>query len=863
MTKIIFSFLTLALAFLPTLPALAQPTAASPTEGVITHQFVGEAQMQADLMAMLARFSEYMKAQYEPIAIASSKAKEPLGTFRSKNTYRANEDGVRTNADLSMVCAFLYKYGKGKVQLPKDNTWKDIPQDITWDEIKTMALQSLRYAIATHKAVRQTACEGGKYWGSTSKNDHQWESSLWAMSVAYSAVFQWDHLSKKDKQNIYKLLKAECQYELERDIPTGYKGDTKAEENGWEACVLAATLGMYPHDKLAPQWFDRLRRFAINSYSHESDAKDETIIDPHYDKARVMDLYEGANLYPDYTLQNHNYFHTSYQNVVIQELGEAALALKLFQKTLHGKETWKTRALMHHCGDVQREVLNQLALSDGELAMPNGNDWSLFLYDQLTSYTTLACFEQDADALMLENMAYKHIKARQQTTGDGSWLLRSDIGARRMGVEAHRVMMTWLMHNELSTSHLSPTLWPDFRSRHAEASVLESQGIVRAFTKDRFTTFGWQPGINSYTGYIASNTPDRNKIIVPYKANGTGNFLGWFEVKGHKTNAVPAMAPRFKTHGTAWTIDGALLTNDSTLRHNFTIYSTPGNAVIYLDHVEVLKPCTIMRKQGGLMAISTDEFTRKERTLYYHPEPYGEDDEDYDYDMPTNTIKSVTTSGDSLLKLNTIWINIDNQLGILAPSNNQIAFGDRSNNNSIMTSKLYAHYDDGEWNNRELEPGELVNQRELVFFTGVTAEETMRLCQKLRPLYAEHHGWNSIMVDDPDGTEYYLVSHLTGEKNQLKVSLRGKYGAPVFAQETTIKNSVAFVNFDLQPNDSYAQRFDHYIEGENVVAHSKDGSLWVKALENTEITVYTADGASETLTLSKGQEWTSGEQQAK
>ena len=70
----------------------------------------------------------------------------------------------------------------------------------------------------------------------------------------------------------------------------------------------------------------------------------------------------------------------------------------------------------------------------------------MFLYDQITSYTTAACFLRDPNALMLENLAYKHIKARQSTTQDGSWLLNSDIGPRRMGVEGHRVMMTYLMH---------------------------------------------------------------------------------------------------------------------------------------------------------------------------------------------------------------------------------------------------------------------------------------------------------------------------------------------------------------------------------------------------------------------------------
>ena len=99
----------------------------------------------------------------------------------------------------------------------------------------------------------------------------------------------------------------------------------------------------------------------------------------------------------------------------MQELGEAALALKMFQLGVNGKEKWKTNALMHNNQAVQDHILNWLALADGELAMPNGNDWSLFLYDQITSYTTQACFQRDPNALMLENMAYKYIKARQKT----------------------------------------------------------------------------------------------------------------------------------------------------------------------------------------------------------------------------------------------------------------------------------------------------------------------------------------------------------------------------------------------------------------------------------------------------------------
>ena len=70
--------------------------------------------------------------------------------------------------------------------------------------------------------------------------------------------------------------------------------------------MLACALGLYPNDPLAPQWFERLRAFAINSYSQIDDANNHTIIDPDYDDKRVSDYYKGPNLYEEYALQNHN-----------------------------------------------------------------------------------------------------------------------------------------------------------------------------------------------------------------------------------------------------------------------------------------------------------------------------------------------------------------------------------------------------------------------------------------------------------------------------------------------------------------------------------------------------------------------------
>lgn len=760
----------------------AQEGFVSYTEGVITSDFVPEKTMKRDLMQMLADFSTYMVNDWQECEYPNDLG-ETCGCFKGENTMANDERGVRPNADLSMICAFLVKYGKP--------TNVKLPDGVSWERLEELARKSLVFAYSTHKANKLKVCKGNNYWGSTSQSDAVWESSLWAMSVAYSAFFQWERLSEAQKGYVYALLKAECNYELERSIPTGYAGDTKAEENGWEADVLAATLGLFPNDPLAPQWFERLRAFAINSYSHPSDKENQQVIDPWYDNKTVADLYQGQNLYDDYSLQNHNLFHTSYQNVVMQELGEAALALKMFQQGLYGEEKWKTRALMHHNQEVQDSILNWLALADGELAMPNGNDWSLFLYDQITSYTTQACFQRDPNALMLENMAYKYIKARQKTTSDGSWLLRPDVGARRMGVEAHRVMMTYLMHDVLSTADLKPTRWKDFNKTYSAAKLIPCQNIVRAATDDRFTCFSWSDGLKSYTGYFAANSPDKNKIVVPYRAHNTGNLLGWYEVEGKRTDATPVVKGNYLLEGNSYVMNGELNTNEGTLNHRFVLYSTPKNALIYLDYVTANTDATITAAKGGMLAISTDELMKTSRTLYYNG-------------------GKQTTDGSQMVTFESNWVNIDNELGVIkAVANSEaenrpargLAFGDRSANNSIFTSKLYPLYSNTP---RTVKAGEVVDARNLVYYSRINAKQTQKMASKLVSLEDQlPEGWNGVIVPDA-GCSYLLISNFKGENtiNCQLSTVNWNDWKPVFPESTHINKNGSTTTLSVEQNHS-------------------------------------------------------------
>ncbi|WP_288919980.1 hypothetical protein [uncultured Prevotella sp.] len=607
-------------------------------------------------LQMLASFTNCIVGDYQYIS-------PEYACFRGENTMGSDERGVRTNADLSMVSAFMCRYAADSVALPAG---------ITYNQLDTMAMKTLAYAVATHKAVRKRTCRDGRYWGSTGRNDKQWESSLWALSVAYSALFQRDKLSPTMKADIHRLLRAECNYELERDIPTGYRYDTKAEENGWEVGVLAAAVALFPDDSLATRWYARMRDFVVNSYSHPSDATDTTAVTPWIDKATVADLYRGPNLFSDWTLQNHGFFHTSYQNVVIQELGEAALIIPLAEmerrrlsSAVKGRKRRHTLApafvhadtrwMLHNCGAVERNVLNWLTLADGEQAMPNGNDWSLFLYDQVTSYSTMACMLGDDDALLFERLALSQIARRQRTTADGSWLLHPDVGARRMGVEGHRVMMTWLMHHVFPTTGRRPTAWADFLSRYRAARYFPCQRIVRTLTPDYFACFSFADGKHSYTGYIAPTDSTNNNLVVPYRKFDTGNIIGYYTVEGRHTNARLVGEPIVSVDGPYFTIRATTAENDSALIRHFTI-TTTADGLEYSDTVEVIDPeAKITADRTGLLAISDDPFTATDRHYVLRP-------------------------GTTV---------IDGLISIIADSPSPAVVTDRSTDNSITTLKVY------------------------------------------------------------------------------------------------------------------------------------------------------------------------------
>ena len=256
---------------------------------------------------------------------------------------------------------------------------------------------------------------------------------------------------------------------------------------------------------------------------------------------------------------------------------------------------------------------------------------------------------------------------------------------------------------------------------------------------------------------------------------------------------------------------GELNTNEGTLNHRFVLYSTPKNALIYLDYVTANADVTITAEKGGLLAISTDELMATSRTLYYKG---GQQ----------------TTDGSQMITFESPWVNIDNELGVikivdsgqwtvdssmraikkqggsqLSTVNCQLstpmAFGDRSANNSIFTSKLYPLYSNTP---RPVKAGEVVDARNLVYYSRINAKQTQKMASKLVSLKDQlPEGWNGVIVPDA-GCSYLLISNFKGENtiNCQLSTVNWNDWKPVFPESTHINKNGSTTTLSVEQNHS-------------------------------------------------------------
>ncbi|MBN1910500.1 MAG: hypothetical protein JW818_12220, partial [Pirellulales bacterium] len=100
------------------------------------------------------------------------------------------------------------------------------------DRFRDEAVAALRYVAQAHRA-NGGACLHGKPWGK------QWQSAMWARSLATGAWLLWDKLDRPTQLEVTRLVEFEADRFLTQPPRSQLRDNTGAEENAWNAGLIS------------------------------------------------------------------------------------------------------------------------------------------------------------------------------------------------------------------------------------------------------------------------------------------------------------------------------------------------------------------------------------------------------------------------------------------------------------------------------------------------------------------------------------------------------------------------------------------------------------------------------------------------
>ena len=216
--------------------------------------------------------------------------------------------------------------------------WDQYDSGITPDEAENRAATMVR-ALA-HRYYANNSLAGVSTWGNS------WQSPLWAFYTGQAAWLVWDKLSPWDRDAVARMMADEANrlitgndvyltsdqgsqqlYQYNKSGTDVTPGDTKAEEDNYEAQLLGLAVAMMPNHPNAANWQRRNEDLLIADTATQADLSSTKVVNGR----QLNQWLQGWNVQPDGTVQNHNILHPVYMTALdqsLQQVGTFALAGK-------------------------------------------------------------------------------------------------------------------------------------------------------------------------------------------------------------------------------------------------------------------------------------------------------------------------------------------------------------------------------------------------------------------------------------------------------------------------------------------------------------------------------------------------------
>ncbi len=617
----------------------------------------------------------------------------------------AGNEGLRTIASMALASATLLKYDP----------------DLSAGERRQLLAKvtaAIRYATATHITGTQK-CTDGKHWGATKKfGGESWQSGMWTGTLSFGAWLVWDKLDPALQQNFQRMAAWEDDILSQRKPPTNLSLDTKAEENAWEVPTLVMGELMFPANTNAAVWHEAALEYMMNTLCTADDLRDTNLVDGR----AVNQWVRGANLQPDFTLENHNIFHPSYVSCSSYFMTEAAMFY-----TYAGKPV--PQAAGHHLLDTWH-MFQTIILPWGESAYPQGMDWELHGLPPLNLFASLGTREHDPLAARMESRSLQYMRAWQMMGQGDLAVPGSSLGITRHAINAEQAAYGYLAHKIFGPA---PKELNAYAADELEEGVWEHPYLdfIIHRTGKKFASFSWKNRIMGMLIPIGEGHAGNPDFTVPV-VNG---LVGSFEL-------TPPADIKWKVIEHSWTktsdgfeTTGTLLLNGGRLKQTLKLTSIGDQTVVYEDRVTAVSNVTVRAEKGALVGIENDQITGGTRVVSSQD---GETIFDWKKVRPTTGLPGT-------------WANVDGRLGVVMVTGSGMAYAQApgySRGISVCVDSLYGSYSD---QSKPFKADEEVARRVAVFFLEITPKETATLSQSCK-IEAKSDG-QVLHVQQPDGTD--------------------------------------------------------------------------------------------------------------
>jgi hypothetical protein len=492
------------------------------------------------------------------------------GTALLPLTRRApsSESGIRPNAHTAKGLALLARVVPEEV----------FPADFTSAQAREIARALLRSLIRSYGAGGET-CTDGKPWR------EQWQSAYWAALAGEACWLLWDDLNPEERWLAARMICDEADRFVGVVPPTQLQRDSKAEENAWNSQVISLAASMFPAHPRHALWRETATRWIVSAFARSADLEETALVDGR----PLRDWLTGANVFDDFTLENHSRVHPDYL---------ACTYLLTSQIPLYAWGGLTPPDALHHNVLAIHRTLRLLATPEGSVVYPNGQDWGLHRnIDWLEYHAGIAVVYQDRSAatLLRQSLATVQRMAARQPDGTvylpGETKLASD-QAMVLEYGAH----TYALMAQLGEG---PAPLPDdaLQAQLAGVHVFPAGRFAVIRSPDSLTTFSW--GAQA----MGQVVPLRHDLLLSPETRGLVGYVG-LEGQPPDTPVVRniVLAPLSAGFG----LTGVLERAGGTVEQRVGFLTLPDGRVVYTDRVTATGPLRPTLLDLGTLGVLND-----------------------------------------------------------------------------------------------------------------------------------------------------------------------------------------------------------------------------------------------------------------